>query len=173
MTSPPFQKALTATGYLAADGLPAAGLEQSATKSVRLNPVFKNQRIGLNADAVFSVQGTPTALFKDSGSKAPSDSDIHHWHEAAWNLAVAPLLWIVTPTEVRLYDCYASPPRSDTTNYSAPLDSFALNAPNRLRALDGMCGRLATETGAFWSSEVGRKIDRRHRVDRELLTEIS
>lgn len=39
--------------------------------------------------------------------------------------------------------------------------------------LDAMCGRLATETGAFWSSAVGTKINRRHRVDRDLLVEIS
>jgi hypothetical protein len=36
-----------------------------------------------------------------------------------------------------------------------------------------MCGRFATETGAFWSSAIGQKIDRRHRVDRELLGEIN
>ena len=35
-----------------------------------------------------------------------------------------------------------------------------------------MCGRYATETGAFWSSPIGKKIDRRNRVDRELLGEI-
>ena len=122
---------------------------------------------------MFSVQGTPTALFKDAGSVPPSDSDVHRWHEAAWNLAVAPLLWIVTPIEVRLYDCYASPLRGDTATSSTPLDTFALSATDRLRTLDEMCGRLATEIGAFWSSEVGKKIDRRHRVDRELLAEIS
>jgi hypothetical protein len=48
-----------------------------------------------------------------------------------------------------------------------------LDAAERLRSLDAMCGRLATETGAFWSSEIGRRIDRRFRVDRELLGEIN
>jgi hypothetical protein len=36
-----------------------------------------------------------------------------------------------------------------------------------------MCGRLASETGAFWASPIGVKINRRHRVDRDLLAEIS
>jgi hypothetical protein len=79
----------------------------------------------------------------------------------------------VTPTEVRLYDCYASPPKKEGQGAAKPLDRFELDDEERLRALDAMCGRLATETGAFWSSPLGANIDRRHRVDRELLSEIN
>jgi N-6 DNA Methylase len=50
---------------------------------------------------------------------------------------------------------------------------FSLQAEDRLRSLDAMCGRYATETGAFWSSAIGKRIDRRHRVDRQLLDEIN
>jgi hypothetical protein len=53
------------------------------------------------------------------------------------------------------------------------LDVFRLDADDALQALDSMCGRLATETGAFWSSAIGKRIDRRRRVDRELLGEIN
>jgi hypothetical protein len=35
------------------------------------------------------------------------------------------------------------------------------------------CPHFRRETGAFWSSAVGTKINRRHRVDRDLLVEIS
>ena len=87
---------------------------------------------------------------------------------------MAPLLWIITPIDIRLYDCYSSPSRRpDAPTFATPLDVFALDAEGRLEALDGMCGRLATETGAFWSSNIGRRIDRQHRVDRELLNEIN
>jgi hypothetical protein len=120
---------------------------------------------------VFSAQNVPTAIFKDAGSHTPSDDQICKWHEAAWNVGVAPLLWIITPTDIRLYDCYASPNRNEAQTKA--LDVFPLRVPDRLRALDAMCGRFATETGAFWSSPIGRRIDRRHRVDRELLGEIS
>jgi hypothetical protein len=174
MASTQFKLALTSTGYIESGGKAAPGLARSARGgSARLRPVLQDDRIGLNADAVFSVQGTPAAIFKDAGAKAPSDIDIRQWHEAAWNLGVAPLLWIITPTEVRLYDCYASPPRGDGITGTPPLDSFALDSVDRLRSLDEMCGRLATETGAFWSSEIGKRIDRRFRVDRELLGEIN
>jgi N-6 DNA Methylase len=176
MKSAHFRRALTVTGYLLADGTPAPGLTQSGNDNTwRLRSVLSDSRIGLNADAVFSSQNTPTSIFKDSGDAFPSDDEVHRWHEAAWNVSLAPLLWIVTPIDVRLYNCYASPTRQqdDGPRFAHPLDVFAFDTENRLEALDAMCGRLATETGAFWSSAIGRRIDRQFRVDRQLLNEIN
>lgn len=174
MSSSAFKKALTATGYLLPDGKAAPGLVFAGhEKDARVRPLLSASRTGLSADAVFSAQKAPTAIFKDAGSEQPSEIDIGRWHEAAWNLGLAPLLWIVTPTNIRLYDCFASPQReTDGQVTAAPLGVFALDAEERLSELDSMCGRHATETGAFWSSDIGKTIDRRHRVDRELLSEI-
>lgn len=175
MTSAAFRRALHATGYLDSEDQPAPGLfTADAPEAARLRAVMKDARVGLKADAVFTAQNTPTGIFKDAGDSIPSEADIGRWHEAAWNIGLAPLLWIVTPTEVRLYDCYASPwRRTDLDVAARPLERFSLNVDEQLRALDAMCGRLATETGAFWSSAVGRRIDRQYRVDRELLAEIN
>ena len=176
MKSSTFDRVLRATGFLGPSGRPAPGLtladdEDAAT----LQAVFRNARVGLNADAVFSTQSVPTSIFKDAGAALPGDEDIRDWHEAAWNIGVAPLLWIITPTDVRLYDCYASPvqPGPQAGIVQPPLDHFVVDSEDRLRALDAACGRLATETGSFWSSAIGKRIDRRHRVDRELLGEIN
>jgi hypothetical protein len=174
MNSIAFQKALTATGYLLSDGKDATGLVRPGREmDSRVRPALSESRAGLHADAVFSAQNTPVTIFKDSGNEVPTESQIGQWHEAAWNMGVAPLLWIVTPTDIRLYDCYASPLKENAKQLAAtPLDVFNLNEQRQLQNLDIMCGRYATETGAFWSSEIGRKIDRRHRVDRALLAEI-
>lgn len=175
MMSSAFKRALQATGYLGPEGQLAPGLLlASAPEAARLRTVLKDARVGLSADAVFTAQNIPAGIFKDAGDTAPTEEDVGRWHEAAWNIGVAPLLWIITPTEVRLYDCYASPWREADMGVAAqPLERFDLNADDRLRALDSMCGRLATETGAFWSSAIGKRIDRQHRVDRELLGEIN
>jgi len=175
MGSAAFTKALTATGYLLPDGKPAAGLARWGDDAgARLRAVLSDSRVGLKAEAVFSAQSVPTAIFKDAGDETPSERQIALWHEAAWNVGVAPLLWIITPTDVRLYDCYASPTKASPQQIATePLEVFSLQAEDRLRSLDAMCGRYATETGAFWSSAIGQRIDRRHRVDRELLGEIS
>jgi hypothetical protein len=175
MSSDAFGRVLQSTGYLGPEGQPAPGLLTTDTpEAARLRAVLRDTRVGLKADAVFSAQNMPTSIFKDAGDVAPSEDEIGRWHEAAWNIGVAPLLWIITPTEVRLYDCYASPWRgTDLGGAAQPLDRFDLAVDDRLRALDAMCGRLATETGAFWSSVIGKKIDRQYRVDRELLAEIN
>jgi hypothetical protein len=176
LTSAAFKQALEATGYIGSNGRPAPGLVSADDpRAARMRAVFSDDRVGLNADAVFSAQNAPASIFKDAGDAEPSEADLRHWQEAAWNVGVAPLLWIVTPTDVRLYDCYESPGQTDAQPDQAPrpLDSFVLDSLDRLRALDAQCGRIATETGAFWSSAIGSKINRRHRVDRELLAEIS
>jgi len=144
------------------------------TQNSRFRPVLSSGRVGLEADAVFSAQTTPLAIFKDAGASEPTPDQIVAWHEAAWNVGLAPLLWIITPTEIRLYNCYASPAKGVSSQLAdQALDTFSLASEDRLSALDTMCGRFATETGAFWSSAIGQKIDRRHRVDRELLAEIN
>lgn len=175
MGSSAFKQALTATGYLLPDGSGAPGLTQAGEGfDARLRSVLSDGRVGLQAEAVFSAQSVPTAIFKDAGNEAPSEQQIAQWHEAAWNIGVAPLLWIITPTDVRLYDCYASPVSESPEQVATlPLGVFSLQAEDRLRSLDAMCGRYATETGAFWSSAIGQRIDRRHRVDRALLDEIN
>lgn len=175
MNSAAFTKALTKTDYLLPGGQPVPGLALAGDDVIsRLRPALSDGRVGLQADAVFSAQSIPTSIFKDAGSAPPTEQQITRWHEAAWNIAVAPLLWIVTPTEIRLYDCYSSPFKDDLQQIATqPLDVFPLDAQERLRALNAMCGRFATETGAFWSSAIGQRIDRRRRVDRELLSEIN
>lgn len=175
MTSAAFEKVLQATGYLGENGRSAPGLTMAGEiAESKLRSILDDERVGLSADAVFSAHGAVTSIFKDAGDEHPDDAKIRFWHEAAWNIGLAPLLWIVTPTDVRLYDCYASPLIDGEDAASPPiLDRFLIDSAERLRALDNACGRLATETGAFWSSAIGSKISRRHRVDRELLAEIS
>ena len=174
MTSQVFDAVLTATGYLDVDGNPAPGLTLAGGHApARLRTVLEDEQVGLMADAVFSAQGAPTSIFKDAGAMAPTTETVRGWYEAAWNVGVAPLLWIVTPTDVRLYDCYAVPPAAIADAELPELDRFPTDAPERIRALDATCGRLTTESGAFWSGAIGSRIDRRYRVDRELLAEIS
>ncbi len=110
MSSAAFKRALGATGYLTPSGGPAPGLiSADDVASANLKRVFADERVGLKADGVFAAQNTPASIFKDAGTREPSIDDMKRWHEAAWNIGVAPLLWIITPTSVRLYDCYASP----------------------------------------------------------------
>lgn len=175
MPSSSFRRALRATGFIDSSGQPVPGLTlRECEGSSAWRMVFRDKAVDLRADALFCAQSTPVSVFKDAGHEPPQPDQIRNWHEAAWNIGTVPLLWIITPTEVRLYNCYASPPAEGVPAYagSQPLDKFPINTDDGLRTLNAACGRLATETGAFWTSAIGKRIDRRHRVDRELLAEI-
>ncbi|CCB63753.1 class I SAM-dependent DNA methyltransferase [Hyphomicrobium sp. MC1] len=167
-----FNKVLRSTGYLNSRGKPVKGLVRPQDRfAYQLRPIFQNDRLGLNADAVFTSHRSPTAIFKDAGKCEPTSEEVVAWHEAAWNVGVAPLLWLITPTEVRLYNCY-EPHRGEGPVESEPLAKFDHRSESELMRLDEICGRLATETGAFWKSDIGQRIDRRFRVDRVLLDEL-
>ena len=57
MKGPTFDRVLQATGFLQPSGRPAAGLTLADDEdAAKLHAVFKNERVGLNADAVFSAQ---------------------------------------------------------------------------------------------------------------------
>lgn len=176
MESLAFQRALQATGFLTGTGGPVPGLTlRENANSPRLRTLLHNPKVGLCANAVFCTDHSPITVFKDSAKEAPTPKDIRNWHEAAWNLGAAPLLWVVTPREVQLYNCYESPrPCSGQTDvqHGPVLGRYSLGSAERMEALKVACGRLATETGTLWSGPIGKQIDRRYRVDRELLAEI-
>ena len=170
MVSQAYQAALGKTGYLVS-GKPAAGLISDAS-FVEPHQAAFDEKVGLKATSVFKSQATLTTIFKDAGNAEPHPKTVNEWREVAWNLTLAPLLWIVTPTVVRIYSCYDSP-RTDSKNDTAEIGRFHINKDSDIRKLNEQCGRLATETGAFWSSKIGMKINRASRVDRTLLAEIA
>lgn len=62
MSSPAFQKALAATGYVTPAGKAAPGLTAADDPaSGKLRAVFSDDKVGLKADAVFFAQNTPTS----------------------------------------------------------------------------------------------------------------
>ena len=173
--SPAFERVLKATGYLSPSGQPVPSLATAGAvdSPPQLRAVLDDQRGRLRADAAFSVNEHPISIFKDSGHREPPEDRVREWHETAWNLGQAPLLWVVAPTAVYLYDCYASPPAG--SSQSVPMHALAefdSGSEDQVQALTTACGRTATESGAFWSGSVGKRIDRRNRVDQQLLREV-
>ena len=174
--SPAFERVLKATGYLSPSGKPVPGLATGAAvdSPPQLRAVLDGHGGRLRAHAAFSLHEHPISIFMDSGHREPPEKKVREWHETAWNLGLAPLLWVVAPTAVYLYDCYASPPAHSSQSVPThALDNFDIASDERLRDLTSACGRITTETGAFWSSSLGKRIDRRNRVDQQLLSEIS
>lgn len=161
MIQPALNRILEATGYLQ-DGEPAPG--------VRLGDEARRDRRGRSfvPDAVWRSASSLTVYFKYRENEF-GDAEVEHWRREIWNEGFAPLLWVVSPQRVELYNGFSRPvSRDDASEHR--LQTF-LAIERDLQRLDELAGRLAMETGQFWlrSDTVNRKTS----VDEQLLSDLA
>ena len=161
MSAEPLRRILEATGYLS-DGEPAAGVRLGAdAQSVRRGRHFA-------PDALWRGQTATTVYFKYSDVR-PDTVTVSSWHREVWNEGFAPLLWVVSPDCIELYNGFGRP----TSNEDAPrhlLQSFEA-IEQQLIELDHLAGRLAMETGQFWLHS--DKVNRKTSVNEQLLSDLA
>ena len=152
---------LEATGYLD-NGAPAHGvyLEDEARSRCQARE-FK-------PDALWRSDSALTVYFKLE-QKDPSTEQVKRWRQEIWNQGFAPLLWVVSPHRIDIYNGFGRPRETeDATTHR--LRTFKLIA-SELDELDGFAGRLAMETGQFWQQ--APSVDRKTSVDRQLLNDLA
>ena len=161
MSAEPLRRVLEATGYLA-DGEPAPG--------VHLGPDAQHIRRGRHfpADALWRGPTNTTVYFKYVDVQ-PGDVTVSKWHRAVWNEGYAPLLWVISPKTVELYNGFSRP---TTANDAARHRLRTFEAiEQHLVELDRLAGRLAMETGQFWLRS--DTVNRRTSVDEQLLSDLA
>ena len=160
MTGSILYEVLEATGYLA-DGEPAHGVYLNA--EVGGQPRFRD----FAPDALWRSESALTVYFKYE-RQSPSEERIAAWQREIWNHGFAPLLWVISPEGIAIYNGFSRP--RETGNAAAHLlDSFG-RIEEELDRLDALAGRLVMETGEFWHQ--ARAVDRRTCVDRQLLSDL-
>ena len=112
--------------------------------------------------------GHPCIYFK-TVDDIISAQQVTQIRKRVWNTGRAPILWLISPTQVRIYDAFARP-EEDEDKESHILDVLRLTS-------DGLEGverfrRELFDTGKFWESDMGRLIDRNQRVDISLLDDL-
>lgn len=154
------EQVLAATGYLP-DGQPAPGLRlgsgaQSARRGRRFSP-----------DAVWRSPSALSVYFKFEENQ-PANSLVSGWRREIWNEGFAPLLWVISPERIDLYNGFGTPVSGDDAQRHL-VQTFE-NVETALDALDRLAGRLSFETGQFWlNAEV---FDRKTTVDQKLLSDL-
>ena len=169
MIAEPLGRALEATGYLA-DGASAAPSVTLAGSGARVRlPSFAPDawwRSDADADRRGGGGTGLTVYFKYVDD--PEDVPIADWQREVWNQGFAPLLWIVSPERVDLHNGFGAPRGPDEADANR-LETFKL-LDAELARLDTFAGRLAMETGRFWSGE--SRVSRETCVDRRLLRDL-
>lgn len=162
------------------NGRPTPGVIEAATlrendnglldKRIKYNTVIDTTK--LNATAIFELSGSACIYFTSLSQTEPDPAELARLRKMAWNQGLAPILWVITPTKVLLYNCYSKPAPDDEKHPERHLIELFEQTENGLRQLNDFAGRLQMESGRFWEHEKARQIDRRQRVDAALLDDL-
>jgi hypothetical protein len=126
----------------------------------------------VGADAVYFAGETPLVYFKDCSSHGVDSVELAKFHKNAWNDSRVPLLIVLGPREVRIYDACAKPFIRDAA-VSSEDDTrliLALELANKSLSdarLAPFC-RQHVESGATWKEYPARFLNE-WRCDRTLL----
>ncbi len=127
---------------------------------------------GFQIDGVYFVAGTPVIYFKSFESV--DIKALAEFHCKVWNQSKVPLIIVVLPTEVRIYNGFEAPARTDESNHSEPtrLDlKLPAKAISDLWDRINIFNRESIDSGSFWR-EYGRFFSKEHKADRQLLANL-
>jgi hypothetical protein len=140
-----------------------------------LQPESRNGKIGVSD--VFELSQSPCIYFKRWDAD-PQPAELTRrlldWQQAVWNDGRAPMLWVVTPTHVRILNAYLRPRegRGRRDLRRVEIRCFQ-NLADGLEQLREIASREQIQSGRFWGRAEGRSIDRRQRVDRQLIKDLN
>jgi len=157
------------------NGIPTPGvfsiesLENNLEKSIKYYAAIKE----LKVSAIYELSGSPCIYFKHFDQVEPNPKDLADLHKLAWNNGFAPLLWVITPTTVRLYNCFSKPNLEDQTDSKKHLIELFETFDQGLQKLKENAHRLQFESGAFWQWLKDKKISLLQRVDKVLVEDLT
>ena len=160
MTAEALHDVLEATGYLA-NGQPAHGVLLGEDARGR------HRTRDFSPDALWRGDSALTVYFKHE-QEPPSDKQVSMWRREIWNQGFAPLLWVISPTKIDLYNGLGRPQETGDAN-TYRLRTFK-RIEEELEKLDAFAGRLVMETGQFWQKTPA--VNRTTSVDRQLLSDL-
>lgn len=161
MSAATLMQVLAATGYLP-DGQPVAGLYLGQdARNLRHHRDF-------SPDALWRSPSSLTVYFKFE-QITPADELVSQWRREVWNEGFAPLLWVVSPERIDLYNGFGAPVKEGDAQKHL-IRSFK-NIETSLGELDALAGRLSIETGQFWAQAT--TVDRKTSVDQWLLSDLA
>ena len=132
--------------------------------------------IGIGADSIYFSGGKPTVLFLHVGSFDESTLKlITKVQHNAWNYQRILFLYVVSDTEIRIYNCFAKPintnSKEECDKKLLPIQLVAYTLEDDLSSLLYIFSRINVDSGTIWTSEneVRDRIRKDCRVDAYLI----
>ncbi|HEX8525269.1 MAG TPA: N-6 DNA methylase [Tepidisphaeraceae bacterium] len=129
----------------------------------------------LDVTDIYEWSGNSCIYFKHVRERLSAEKlneRIGAWHRLAWNNGLARMLWVVTPTELRVFNAYERPPEDSRLLGNPAVELFHAVAGDLEQINKELLHRRDIESGAFWDSATGKKIDKDRRVDNALLNDL-
>ena len=172
-----YQRVMEGSGFYR-NGVPTSGVVTAESlrndktqleKRIKYSTVIDPSQI--NATAIFELSGSPCIYFTQLAQSEPDPIELARLHKLSWNHGLAPMLWVVTPTNVRLYNCYSKPTQASNPDEHNLIKIFE-DTELSLKQLNEHASRLQIESGEFWQWQNAKQIDRKKRVDHVLVEDL-
>lgn len=128
---------------------------------------FADQSIPI--DAIYFSGENPFIYFRQLSHFNPTV--VSKLHRKIWNEGRTPLLAIVTPQEIRLYDCFDTPEKDSASLNKLERNSFR-DTPRDLKRLGELLHQSKIDSGIIWEEQLGTSIKTHNRVDRKLVSNL-
>ena len=177
MIPEPLNRALEATGYLVGGDVAAPSVtllgasyagQPSDTGPQAWLPSFQPDALWRSDPDIHAWGPSATDLtvyFKFV--EEPAQAPLAKWQQEIWNRGFSPLLWVVCPDSIALYNGFGPPQATDADQNR--IGRFPFDEAE-LATLDNLAGRLAMETGRFWQHST---VTRQTGVGKRLLADLS
>jgi len=134
----------------------------------RYASILDPQKLGVTD--VFEINGAP-CIYMKSLAADPTADEIRKWHRTAWNHGLGRMLWIVTPTHIRVLNAFQPPPKSDEgKKHPAEILRCRVDDLEQLRRYE--LDRISLESGQFWATGAGKRISKESRIDAALANDL-
>lgn len=175
-----FKNLLEECGFIE-EGQAASGLinselaKEKVTTYLRYRSLLKETDV--YTDLIYEVPsptdeipGTPCIYFKFTDT--PTNEIVNQLRTKIWNHGRIPTLWIVTPDAVRIYNSFARPQPDDVKNSRNHLLGELSSIEQKLKNVEEF-HKSKFDTGEFWRTGQGRKVNPDQRVDSALLRDLT
>ena len=171
---------LRSAGFLSDSGDPVEGLIDIRKAREEIKVFLRHGRIlGENhqeakIDLIYEIPSTlkgnggHTCIYFKNVEEI-SEQQIQQIRKDVWNSGRASILWLIKPTEIRIYNAFARPIEEDTAGEHI-LDALNITSQG-IKGIEQFRRELF-DTGQFWESGKGQNIDLNQRVERSLLDDL-
>jgi len=148
-------------------------------RAFKYQAVLRSERDGgrLGVTDIFELCGTSPCIYFKRLDAEPDAAELTKkllsWQKVAWNHGRAPILWVVTPTQVRILNAYARPPVRQAPDSLRKIEIRRFERiADQLTELQNVASRERIVSGEFWK-QAGSGVDRKNRVDRQLIADLA